>query len=92
MPVLENDYRPEKSPWFSPDNFQLTKKLKRGFEVYGGVKNLYNFLPKDPLMRPFDPFDKHINENNPQGYTFDTTYNYAPMQGRRAFLGVRWTL
>ena len=92
LPVLENDFRPARSPWFSQDNVQLTKKLKYGFEVYGGVKNLYNFLPKDPLMRPFDPFDKRINENNPEGYTFDTTYNYAPMQGRRMFLGLRWAL
>ncbi|MBK0402070.1 TonB-dependent receptor [Adhaeribacter sp. BT258] len=92
LPVLENDFRPGKSPWFSQDNLQLTKKLRHGFEIYGGVKNLYNFLPKDPLMRPFDPFDKHVNENNPEGYTFDTTYNYAPMQGRRLFLGVRWNL
>lgn len=92
LPVLENDFRPDQSPWFNQDNVQVTKKLKHGLEVYGGLKNLYNFLPKHPLMRPFDPFDKRVLENNPEGYTFDTTYNYAPMQGRRLFLGMRWVL
>lgn len=92
LPVLENDFRPESSPWFALDNLQLTKKLKHGFEIYGGIKNLYNFLPNNPLMRPFDPFDKHLTENNPNSYTFDTTYNYAAMQGRRTFLGIRWQL
>ncbi len=45
-------------------------------------------------MRPFDPFDKNVNDpvNNPHHYTFDTTYGYAPMQGIRGFLGVRYTL
>lgn len=92
LPVLENDFRPGKSPWFVLDNVQLTKKLPKQLEIYGGVKNLFNFLPKNPLMRPFDPFDKHITENNPNGYTFDTTYNYAPLQKRRVFLGLRWHL
>ena len=92
LPVLANDYRPEKSPWFSQDNLQITKKLPHGLELYAGLKNLYNFLPRDPLMRPFDPFDKYIHLNNPNGYSFDTSYNYAPMQGRRGFIGLRWTL
>ena len=56
------------------------------------MKNILNFLPKNPLMRPFDPFDKTIGVNNPFGYTFDTSYNYAPLQGIRGFLGFRFTL
>lgn len=94
LPVLPNDYRPETSPLYCLMNLQVTKKFKNDIEVYAGVKNLLNFLPKDPLMRPFDPFDKHINDpvNNPNGYTFDTTYNYAPLQGARGFLGVRWSV
>ncbi|MGB4845271.1 MAG: hypothetical protein WBP16_12465, partial [Ferruginibacter sp.] len=72
-------------------------------EVYGGVKNMLNFLPKNPLLHPDDPFDKaggkyfDLNGNarpdtNPYGYTFDPSYNYAPVQGAKAFLGVRWVL
>lgn len=83
LPVLENDYRSEYSPWYSLMNIQVSKKFKNGFEMYGGVKNLLNFTPKNPIMRPFDPFDKNADDpiNNPNGYTFDTTYGYASMQG-----------
>ena len=94
LPVLPNDFRPSYSPWFYLLNLQLTKKLPYGFEIYGGAKNLLNFIPKNPLMRPQDPFDKKANDpiNNPNGYTFDAGYNYAPIQGIKAFLGIRYTL
>ena len=92
LPILKNDYRDASSPWFSIVNFQVKKTFQKGFEIYGGVKNILNFLPKNPLMRPFDPFDKHINVDNPNNYTFDTSYNYAPMQGIRGFLGVRYSI
>lgn len=92
LPVLANDFRPDQSPWFSIQNVQLTKKFKYGIELYGGVKNILDFVPKDPILRAFDPFDKNITVNNPNGYTFDPTYNYAPIQGMRGFLGVRFIL
>ncbi len=89
LPVVPNDYRPEYSPWFSIQNIQVTKRFKKGVEVYGGLKNLLNFIPNDPILRAYDPFDKKIEINNPFGYTFDPTYNFAPMQGVRGFAGVR---
>lgn len=94
LPVLPNDYRPEYSPWFCIANIQVTKKFNKNLEVYGGVKNLLNFIPQDPIMRPFDPFDKHVNDitTNPNGYTFDPGYNYASLQGMRFFAGVRYQL
>lgn len=94
LPVLPNDYRPDYSPWFCIANLQLTQKISPRFEVYGGVKNLLNFTPADPIMRPFDPFDKNVSDpvSNPNGYTFDPSYNYAPMQGIRGFFGLRYTV
>jgi outer membrane receptor for ferrienterochelin and colicins len=92
LPVVPDDYRPEQSPWFTIQNVQLTKKFKWGLEIYAGIKNIFDFTPKDPILRAFDPFDKHIEENNPNGYTFDPSYNYAPMQGRRYFLGIRYAI
>jgi outer membrane receptor for ferrienterochelin and colicins len=91
LPVVPNDYRPEKSPWYTIMNIQFTKTFTNGFELYTGLKNVLNFMPEDPLLRPFDPFDKNITVNNPNGYTFDTSYNYAPVQGIKAFGGVRYT-
>ena len=94
LPTLPNDYRPEYSPWFCVANLQLTKRFGRGLEAYGGVKNLFNFIPKDPIMRANDPFDKTANDPvaNPHGYTFDPSYNYASLQGIRGFLGIRYQL
>jgi outer membrane receptor for ferrienterochelin and colicins len=94
LPILPNDYRPEYSPLYAIANIQLTKKFSRNFEIYGGIKNLFNFVPKDPILRPYDPFDKNVDDpvNNPNGYTFDPSYNFASMQGIRGFMGLRWFL
>jgi len=101
LPVVPNDFRPARSPLYSIVNFQVTKTWQRGFELYGGVKNIFNFLPENPLLHPDDPFNrpggKYFDSNgtarpdtNPNGYTFDPSYNYAPVQGAKAFIGLRW--
>lgn len=107
LPLLsDTDPRSEYSPWWSIQNIQLTKKIKPNIEIYGGVKNLLNWTPNrgNPFIiaRSNDPFDKDVQfdadgqamatPGNPYGLTFDPAYVYAPNQGRRAFLGIRWTL
>ena len=92
LPVLPNDFRPEYSPTYLLLNCQVTKRLPRSFELYGGCRNLLDFIPQNPIMRPFDPFDKQISIDNPNGFTFDPSYNYAPIQGLKLYAGVRWTL
>jgi outer membrane receptor for ferrienterochelin and colicins len=92
LPILLHDFREEFSPWFSIVNIQIKKELNQKYEIYGGVKNVFNFMPQNPLMRPFDPFDKRVQDNNPYHYTFDTSYNYAPLQGIRGYLGIRMTI
>lgn len=103
LPVVANDFRPAMSPWFGLINLQVSKVINKQLEIYGGVKNLLNFIPKNPLLHPDDPFDKrggkYFDDNgnprpdtNPYGYTFDTAYNFAPVQGAKMQLGVRWTL
>jgi outer membrane receptor for ferrienterochelin and colicins len=91
LPTFPNDYRPLRSPFFNISNLQITKKCQdKGIELYGGIKNIFNFYPKeDIIMRAFDPFDRQIGVNNPNGYTFDPSYNYAPVQRARAFVGIR---
>ncbi|MBN8576623.1 MAG: carboxypeptidase-like regulatory domain-containing protein [Cytophagales bacterium] len=102
LPVVENDFRPARSPAFALLNLQVTRSLGT-LEVYAGVKNLLNFIPKNPLLHPDDPFNrpggKYFDTNgnarpdtNPYGYTFDTAYNYAQMQGAKMQLGLRWTV
>jgi len=107
LPLLsEWDPRAEYSPWWSIQNIQLTKKVKRDIEIYLGVKNLLNWTPnkRNPFIiaRSHDPFDKQVQfdgngkalvtPDNPYGLTFDPTYVFAPNQGIRAFLGFRWVL
>lgn len=78
----EIDFRPDESPWFTIMNFQVGRSFTNGFELYGGVKNIFNFFPENPLLEPENPFGKN----------FDTSYNYASIQGIKGFLGVRYTV
>lgn len=78
----EIDSRPDESPWFTIMNVQVAKSFTNGIEVYGGVKNVFNFFPKNPLLEPENPFGKN----------FDTSYNYASIQGIKGFVGMRYTI
>lgn len=107
LPLLgELDPRKEFSPLWSIQNIQLTYAGIGGFELYGGVKNLLNWTPNkgNPFIiaRSEDPFDKNVvfdnsgnviqTPDNPYALTFDPSYVYAPNQGIRAFLGLRYRL
>ena len=98
LPRVDNDYRNEYSPTIFLANIQLTKAFMNGVEVYGGVKNIFNILPKsDAIARWWDPFGELGNGIvPPEGRTdviFEPNdYSYTPMQGVRAFLGIRYVL
>jgi outer membrane receptor for ferrienterochelin and colicins len=82
LPTVPGDFRPAKSPWMTHLNIQGTRRFGAGWEWYGGVKNLLDVFPKNPLFRPDAPFSDE----------FDASYNYAQLQGRKAFMGVRLRL
>ena len=89
-----NDPRPSKSPWWSIQNIQLTKKIGVKFELYGGVKNLLNWTPwrgmKASLLgNTSDPFNQNITGDV---LVFDPAYVYGPNQGIRGFFGLRYTI
>jgi outer membrane receptor for ferrienterochelin and colicins len=104
LPLLGDlDDRDAYSPWFSIQNIQLTKSFGDKWEIYGGVKNLLNFTPPaNSIARAFDPFDRGVEfgpngaviptPENPNALTFDPTYVFAPNQGIRGFLGLRFTI
>src|SRR5690606_39460774 len=52
------DTRRERSPWFSLVNIQVSKIFDSGLELYGGAKNILNFIPDDPLLNPQAPFSE----------------------------------
>ena len=89
------DPRKPYSDTWSIQNIQLTYGFSR-FEIYGGLKNLLNWTPNrgNPFIiaRANDPFDKHIEIDNPYGLSFDPTYVYGPNQGIRGFFGIRLTI
>ena len=100
------DPRKPFSPWYSLQNIQVVFHRWYRMEIYGGVKNILNFQPHrfTPFLiaRPQDPFDKGVKydaegrilstPDNPFALSFDPTYMYAPNQGIRGFLGMRYTL
>lgn len=107
LPLLSSlDPRAATSPIWSIQNIQATYKWNNKFEIYGGIKNLLNWTPNKKnaflIARPNDPFDENVqfdsNGNviatpeNPYALTFDPAYVYAPNQGIRAFLGLRFNL
>ncbi|SKC87000.1 TonB-dependent receptor [Ohtaekwangia koreensis] len=104
LPLLGNlDNRAAYSPWWSIQNIQITKQFDKGWEIYGGIKNLLNYTPpSNSIARSFDPFDKNVQfddhgqvvatPDNPYALTFDPSYVFAPNQGIRGFLGVRYTV
>jgi outer membrane receptor for ferrienterochelin and colicins len=90
--VTSNDYRRDQSPWYCLMNLQVTKKFKFGLDIYAGGSNLLNFRPHDLILRGNDPFNKYVSDldNNPHNYRFDASYIYAPNQGIKGYVGVRW--
>jgi outer membrane receptor for ferrienterochelin and colicins len=104
LPILGAlDPRPLMSPWWSIQNIQVRWHKLKGVELYGGVKNLLDYLPGRRLpfliARATDPFDKQVQygangqilstPDNPYALSFDTNYVYAPNQGIRFFVGLR---
>ena len=107
LPVLSDlDPRRATSPIWSIQNIQATYKWQNKFEIYGGIKNVLNWTPNKNnaflIARANDPFDKNVQfdsygnviatPENPYALTFDPSYVYAPNQGIRAFLGLRYNL
>ena len=94
LPVLgPKDPRAEKSPLFSIQNIQLSKKISNSWEFYGGVKNLLNFTPAaNSINNSRNPFDIGIDTDKNPELAFDPSYVYASNQGIRAFAGIRFTL
>lgn len=95
------DPRPSHSPWYSVQNMQLVWKSGNRYKIYLSIKNLMNFTPASVspfvIARSHDPFDKRLSRDangnvlptpdNPYALGFDTSYVYAPNQGRRILIG-----
>ncbi len=78
---LDEGNIPEYSPDFFVMHFQATKVFKR-FEVYAGAENFLDYRQEHPIINPENPFSN----------TFDATNIYAPVEGRRIYAGVRYSI
>ncbi|MDR3127604.1 MAG: TonB-dependent receptor [Tannerellaceae bacterium] len=81
----QNGYKSETIPTPSyPVYFaQLTKNGKY-LDIYGGVENILGYTQKDPkpVLNPEYPFEQ----------SFDASQIWAPLWGRRIYLGLRFRL
>jgi outer membrane receptor for ferrienterochelin and colicins len=80
MALPQHPGRAARSPWFSEQNLQVTRRIVGEAFVIAGVKNLFDTRQGDPLVAPEDPF----------GPEFDTNFVWGPTQGRRLILGFQW--
>ena len=81
LPTFDAPFeRPDTSPWYSVQNVQVTKEVNKSFSFYVAVKNVLNYTQR------YSPI---VDYENPFSDSFDTSYNYGPLQQRRFLLGVR---
>ena len=71
--------REGRSPVYSVHNLQASLDLGDGRQIYGAVRNLFDYTQGSPLVDPRNPFGDH----------FDTAYVYGPVYGRTFMVGVR---
>ena len=68
-----------RSGWFTEQHLQFTRRRAGAPDMYVAVKNLFNYVQRDAIVDPFNPF----------GDRFDTARVFGPLQGRRLLFGVR---
>ncbi|MAU62756.1 MAG: TonB-dependent receptor [Flavobacteriaceae bacterium] len=83
--LISSKPRETKSKPFIIHNININGLLKNKNEIYFGILNVFNFRQKEsPLVGYNDPnFDKGFSP------FFDTSYSYAPNNGRKIFIGYR---
>ena len=79
MKLPEFPDKAPRSPWYTEQAIQVTKRLAPNTFLIGAIRNLANFRQADPIINPQDPF----------GPGFDTFHVFGPVQGRRLLLGVQ---
>lgn len=80
--------RPLTSSPFFLHNLQLSKSFSSRWEVYAGIKNMFDYI------QPYTPLTGYNDPKAAAGFSdyFDTVYSYAPLHGREIYLGIRWEL
>ncbi|MFN2316912.1 MAG: TonB-dependent receptor plug domain-containing protein [Gemmatimonadales bacterium] len=82
MQLPEFPGKAARSPWYTEQALQVTKRLATNTFLIGAIRNLGNYRQADPIINPQDPF----------GPDFDTFHVYGPVQGRRVMVGLQHNL
>ncbi len=69
------------SPAYTLVNAQVTYRW-RSMDIYLGGENLTDFVQKDPILNPHNPFDEG----------FDGSMIWGPLMGRKFYLGLRYSI
>lgn len=67
---------------YTEQNVKISKRLSESIEVYGSVKNIFNYTQENPLIAPDRPFSDD----------FATDHVFGPIQERRFLIGINFNL
>ncbi len=82
LPDVPASYNmPEKSPSYTLLNGQVTYRWSR-IDLYVGAENLTDYIQKNPIINPGNPFDEG----------FDGSMIWGPLMGRKFYMGLRFTI
>lgn len=70
------------SETFTEQNIKVSKAFKNGIQVFGSVKNLFDYTQPNPIIAAENPFSDE----------FATDYVFGPIQGRRILFGISFDL
>ncbi|MDX1585951.1 MAG: TonB-dependent receptor, partial [Balneolaceae bacterium] len=82
MDLPEYPNAKNESEVYTEQNMKISKKLSDRIEVYGSVKNIFNYTQENPLIAPDRPFSED----------FATDHVFGPIQERRFLIGVNFEL
>ncbi len=77
----EEFQREEKSPNYALMNAQITRRF-RIWEIYAGAENIGNYTQENPIIDAENPFGSH----------FDASMIWGPIQERKFYVGLRFTI
>ena len=81
-PSLDGDItRADMSPAYPMFYAQVSHKI-RDVEIYVGCENIANYMQKDPILNPSNPFSPAFNSSSVWG----------PLMGRKFYIGLRYNL
>ena len=84
--IPSTDQNPEEfrfateSPSFTTFNSQISKTIRKGFDIYLGSENIFDYRQENAILSNENPFNDY----------FDSSLIWGPVQGRVVYLGMRY--